>query len=82
MKDAIPGCCIVGSTTGYALVMNGVGREIGLVDLSHQGGEAEVNDICHAVRFAYPLAVRDRDYPEKAQAPRSRVRIEALEAQI
>jgi len=34
MKIGIVGCGIVGSTSAYALVMSGVGREIVLVDLN------------------------------------------------
>ena len=34
MKIGIVGCGFVGATAGYAMVMNGVGREIVLVDRS------------------------------------------------
>jgi L-lactate dehydrogenase len=68
MKIGIVGCGMVGSTSAYALVMSGVGREIVLVDLNRARAEAEANDIYHAVPFAHPLAVRAGDYPELAGA--------------
>lgn len=68
MKIGIVGCGMVGSTSAYALVMSGVGREIVLVDLNRDRAEAEANDLFHAVPFAYPLTVRAGDYPDLAGA--------------
>jgi len=68
MKIGIVGCGMVGSTSAYALVMSGVGREIVLVDLNRLRAEAEANDIYHAVPFAHPLTVRAGDYPDLAEA--------------
>jgi L-lactate dehydrogenase len=59
---------MVGSTSAYALVMSGVGREIVLVDLNRARAEAEANDIYHAVPFAHPLTVRAGDYPDLSGA--------------
>ena len=66
MKIGIVGCGMVGSTSAYALVMSGVGREIVLVDLNRARAEAEANDIYHAVPFAHPLTVRAGDYADLA----------------
>jgi L-lactate dehydrogenase len=68
MKIGIVGCGMVGSTSAFALVMNGVGREIVLVDVNRARAEAEANDIYHAVPFAHPLTVRAGDYPDLAEA--------------
>lgn len=68
MKIGIVGCGMVGSTSAYALVMSGVGREIVLVDLNRARAEAEANDIFHAVPFAHPLSVRAGDYADLAGA--------------
>src|SRR5262252_301096 len=68
MKIGVVGCGMVGSTSAYALVMSGVGREIILVDLNRRRAEAEANDIYHAVPFAHPLTVRAGDYPDLAGA--------------
>lgn len=68
MKIGIVGCGMVGSTSAYALVMSGVGREIVLVDIERARAEAEANDINHAVPFAHPLTVRAGDYPDLAGA--------------
>ena len=53
---------MVGSTSAFALVMRGVGREIVLVDRTRTRAEAEANDILHAVPFAHPLTIRAGDY--------------------
>ena len=55
---------MVGSTSAYALVMSGVGREIVLVDLNRKRAEAEASDIYHAVPFAHPLTVRAGEYQD------------------
>lgn len=68
MKIGIVGCGMVGSTSAYALVMSGVGREIVLVDLNRARAEAEANDIHHAVPFAHPLTIRAGDYADLAGA--------------
>ena len=49
MKIGIVGCGMVGSTSAFALVMSGVGRDIVLVDVNQARAEAEANDIYHAV---------------------------------
>jgi len=68
MKVGIVGCGMVGSTSAYALVMSGVGRELVLVDLNRARAEAEANDIYHAVPFANPLTIRAGDYPDLCNA--------------
>src|SRR4249919_1256483 len=68
MKVGIVGCGLVGSTSAYALVMNGVGREIVMVDLNRARAEAEANDIYHAVPFAHPLTVSAGEYADLDEA--------------
>ena len=58
MKVGIVGCGMVGSTSAYALVMSGVGREIVLVYANPDRAQAEASDIFHAVPFAHPHGVR------------------------
>ena len=64
MKVGIVGSGFVGATAGYALVMQGVGREIVLVDKNSARAAAEADDIRHAVPFAHPLEVRDGSYAD------------------
>lgn len=64
MKVGIVGSGYVGATAGYALVMQGVGREIVLVDRNAARAAAEADDIRHAVPFAHPLDIRAGDYPD------------------
>ncbi len=66
MKVGIVGSGFVGATAGYALVMQGVGRQIMFVDKNRARAEAEADDIRHAVPFAHPLDVRAGDYADLA----------------
>jgi L-lactate dehydrogenase len=66
MKIGIVGSGFVGATAGYALVMQGVGREIVLVDKNSVRAAAEADDIRHAVPFAHPLKVRSGEYADLA----------------
>ena len=59
MKIGIVGTGFVGATAGYALVMQGVGREIVLVDKNADRAEAEADDIRHAIL----LLIRLRSAP-------------------
>ena len=66
MKVGIVGSGFVGATAGYALVMQGVGREVVLVDQNAARAQAEADDIRHAVPFAHPLEVRAGSYADLA----------------
>jgi len=68
MKVGIVGSGFVGSTAAYAMVMDGVGREIVLVDRNGERARAEADDIQHAVPFAHPLRIRAGDYADLAGA--------------
>jgi L-lactate dehydrogenase len=62
MKVGIVGAGFVGSTGGYALIMQGVGSEIVLVDRNPARAEAEADDLRHAVPFSHPIEVRAGTY--------------------
>jgi L-lactate dehydrogenase len=64
MKIGVVGSGLVGSTAAYALVMQGIGREIVLVDKNEVRSQAEADDILHAVPFAHPLRVTAGDYAD------------------
>ncbi len=64
MKVGIVGTGFVGSTAAYAMVMNGIGREIVLVDKNAARANAEADDIQHAVPFAHPLQLRAGNYDD------------------
>jgi L-lactate dehydrogenase len=64
MKIGIVGSGFVGSTAAYAMVMEGIGRELVLIDLDKERARSEANDILHAVPFANPLQMRSGDYPD------------------
>ncbi len=62
MKVGVVGTGMVGATAAYALVMQGVGREVVLVDKNRERAAAEADDIRHAVPFAHQLEIRAGDY--------------------
>lgn len=64
MKIGIVGTGNVGATAAYALLMQGIGREIVLVDLNKERATAEAADLLHAVPFAHPLKVRSGEYAD------------------
>lgn len=66
MKIGIVGSGLVGSTAAYALVMQGIGRSVVLVDLDEARARAEADDISHAVPFAHPMQVSAGDYGDLA----------------
>ncbi|MFK8113791.1 MAG: L-lactate dehydrogenase [Rubripirellula sp.] len=68
MKIGIVGSGLVGSTAAYALVMQGIGREIVMLDLNHARADAEADDIFHAVPFANPLTIRSGNYSDLAES--------------
>lgn len=68
MKVSVVGSGFVGSTAAYSLVMQGIGREIVLVDYKKERAIAEAADIAHAVPFSNPLQVHAGDYPDLADS--------------
>jgi L-lactate dehydrogenase len=67
MKVGIVGTGFVGATAAYALVMQGVGREVVLVDKNTERAQAEADDLRHAVPFAHPLDIRSGGYEALAE---------------
>jgi len=68
MKIGIIGAGLVGATAAYALINQGIGREIILVDLNQERSRSEANDLRHAVPFTHPLLVQSGNYEELADA--------------
>ncbi len=67
-KIGIVGAGFVGSTAGYAILLQGLAREIVLVDLNRNRAEAEAADLRHAVPFAHATIVRAGDYSDLADS--------------
>lgn len=57
MKVAIIGAGNVGSTTAYALLHEGIGHEIVLIDLSTDLATAQAEDLLHATPFTHPTTI-------------------------
>ncbi len=57
---------MVGSTTAYAMVMQGVGAEIVMLDQNRDFARAQAWDITHAVPYARPSRVYEGGYEELA----------------
>lgn len=68
MKVGIVGTGFVGATTAFALLMQGVGRNIVLVDKNGGRASAEADDLLHAVPFSEPLDIEAGDYADLAGA--------------
>ena len=66
MKVGVVGAGQVGSTAAYAMVMNGVGREIVMVDVNRERSQAQADDISHAIPFAHPLDIYAGNYKDLA----------------
>lgn len=66
MKVGIIGAGLVGATAAYALINQGIGREIVLVDLDQDRARAEANDLRHAIPFTHPLLVQNGTYQDLA----------------
>jgi len=66
MKIGVIGSGFVGSTSAYAMLMRGIGREIVLLDVNKARAQAEADDILHAAPFAEPVNVHAGDYSDLA----------------
>ena len=64
MKVGIIGSGFVGATAAYAMILQGIGREIVLVDLNRKRADAEADDLLHAIPFSRPLRVSGGDYSD------------------
>jgi L-lactate dehydrogenase len=68
MKVGIVGSGMVGATAAYAIVMQGVAREVVLVDINQARAQADADDILHAVPFAYPVDIRAGEYADLSES--------------
>lgn len=66
LKVGVVGSGFVGATAAYAMVQQGVGREIVLVDMRRERSLAEAQDISHAIPFSHPMKVRSGEYADLA----------------
>lgn len=63
-KISIIGAGFVGSTTAYALMLEGLASEIVIVDINKEKAEAEAADLAHGAAFVKAVDVRSGDYPD------------------
>lgn len=64
IKISIIGAGFVGSTTAYALMMEGLASEIVIVDINKEKAKGEAMDIAHGVSFVKPVSVISGDYKD------------------
>ena len=64
MKVGIIGSGFVGSTTAYAVALQGSASEVVLVDLNAKLARAQAEDILHATPFAAAVRVASGGYPD------------------
>lgn len=67
-KIAIIGAGGVGATTAYALMTQGIGSEIVLIDLDKKKAEGEAMDLRHGASFVNPVDIYAGDYSDLADA--------------
>jgi L-lactate dehydrogenase len=59
---------MVGTTSAYSMMLNGVGSEIVLVDINRKAAEAHAHDIIHGVPYGNPIWVHAGDYSDLTDA--------------
>lgn len=64
IKISIIGAGFVGSTTAYALMMEGLASEIVIVDINKDKAYAEAMDLSHGVSFVKPVEVKSGEYSD------------------
>ena len=67
-KIAVIGAGGVGATTAYALMVQGVGSEIVLIDVNKEKAEGEAMDLRHGASFVNPVDIYAGDYKDLADA--------------
>lgn len=67
-KIAVIGAGGVGATTAYALMVQGVGSEIVLIDVNKDKAEGEAMDLRHGASFVNPVDIYAGDYKDLADA--------------
>jgi len=55
MKIGVVGAGMVGATSAYSMMLNGVGSEIVLLDLNRKAAEAQAQDIIHGAPYGNPI---------------------------
>jgi L-lactate dehydrogenase len=68
MKIGVVGAGMVGATSAYSMMLNGVGSEIVLVDLNRKTAEAQAHDIIHGAPHGNPIWVHAGDYDDLTDA--------------
>lgn len=68
MKIGVVGAGMVGATSAYSMMLNGVGSEIVLVDVNRKAAEAQAHDIIHGAPYGHPIWVHAGDYADLAGA--------------
>lgn len=64
MKIGVVGAGMVGSTSAYSMMLNGVGSEIVLIDLNRKAAEAQAHDIIHGAPYGHPIWVHAGNYSD------------------
>src|SRR6056297_2993930 len=67
-KIAVIGAGGVGATTAYALMVQGVGSEIVLIDINKDKAEGEAMDLGHGASFVNPVDIYSGDYEDLSDA--------------
>ena len=63
-KVILVGDGAVGSAYAYALVNQGIGQELGIVDINKERTQGDAEDLSHALAFTSPKKIYSADYSE------------------
>lgn len=67
-KIIIVGDGAVGSSYAFALTLEGIGREIGIIDLNEKKAEGDAMDLSDALAFTAPKSIYKADYSDCSDA--------------
>ncbi|MGM0846295.1 MAG: L-lactate dehydrogenase [Bacillota bacterium] len=67
-KVALIGTGFVGSSYAFALLNQGVARELVLIDLNKEKAEGDARDLNHGLPFSSPMKIRAGDYSDCSDA--------------
>jgi len=67
-KVSIIGCGNVGMRYAYSMIINGVPRELVLVDYNRKKAEGEAMDLSHGAPYVSPVNIYAGDYPDTANS--------------
>ncbi len=67
-KVILVGDGAVGSAYAYALVNQGIGQELGIIDINKDRTQGDAEDLSHALAFTFPKKIYSAEYSDAHDA--------------